>query len=158
MGIRHLGLRGAEILAAAFGHLDRITDASEEELAAAEGVGPVIAKSVHEFFTSERNRQVIEKLRLAGVNFEGPAPPDLPQTLAGKAVVVTGALEGFAREAAIDAVKARGGSSPGSVSKKTAYLVAGREPGGAKLAKASELGVPVLDEQQFVRLLDTGEF
>jgi DNA ligase (NAD+) len=144
-------------VAGAFGHLDRIVDAPEEELAAAEGVGPVIAKSVHEFFSSERNREVIDKLRRAGVNFEGPAGPDLPQTLAGKAVVVTGTLEGLSREAAIDAVKARGGTSPGSVSKKTAYLVVGREPGAAKVSKATDLGVPVLDEDQFLRLLDTGE-
>src|SRR5205807_1526551 len=86
-------------------------------------VALLIAKSVHESFSSERNRKVIEKLRRAGVNFEGPSGPDLPQTLAGKAVVITGTLEGLSREAAIDAVKARGGSSPGSVSKKTAYVV-----------------------------------
>ena len=81
----------------------------------------------------------------------------MKQTLAGKAVVVTGTLEGFSREGAVDAIKSRGGTSPGSVSKKTAYLVVGHEPGAAKLAKANELGVPVLDEAEFARLLDTGE-
>ena len=120
-------------------------------------MGPVIAKSVHEFFALDRNRGVVEKLRKAGVNFEGPEAPDLPQSLAGKAVVVTGTLEDLSREAAIDAIKARGGTSPGSVSKKTAYVVVGREPGAAKLTKAQELGVPVIDEAQFARLLETGE-
>jgi DNA ligase (NAD+) len=155
LGIRHLGGRGAEVLASALGHLDRIIEASEEELAATEGVGPVIAGSVHQFF--EPNRSLVDKLRAAGVNFEGPAAAELPQTLAGKAVVVTGTLEGFSREGAIEAVKERGGTSPGSVSKKTAYLVVGREPGAAKLEKATELGVPVLDEAGFVRLLETGD-
>ena len=156
LGIRHVGGRGAEVLAAAFGDLDRIVGASEEGLAAAEGVGPVIAASVHEFFALDRNRAVIEKLRAAGVNFEGPEGPELPQTLAGLAVVVTGTLDGFSREGAVEAVKARGGTSPGSVSKKTAYVVVGHEPGAAKISKADELGVPTLDEAAFVRLLDTG--
>src|SRR5947207_4679676 len=122
LGIRHVGGRGAEVLAAAMGNLDRIIDASEEELAAAEGVGPVIAASVHEFFALDRNRTVVDKLRTAGVNVQGPDLGDLPQTLAGMAVVVTGTLEGFSREEALEAIKARGGTSPGSVSKKTAFV------------------------------------
>jgi DNA ligase (NAD+) len=154
LGIRHLGGRGAEVLASALGHLDRIIAAPEEELAATEGVGHVIAGSVRQFF--ERNRSLVDKLRAAGVNFEGPAAPDRPQTLAGQAVVITGTLDGFSREGAVDAVKGRGGASPGSVSKKTAYLVVGRDPGASKVAKAAELGVPTLDEAQFERLLETG--
>jgi DNA ligase (NAD+) len=159
LSIRHLGGRGAEVLASALGHLDRIVAASEEELAAVEGVGPVIAHSVAEFFALDRNRVVVDKLRRAGVNFEGPANDhaDLAQTLAGRAVVVTGTLESMSRDAAVDAVKARGGASPGSVSRKTAYLVAGAEPGAAKVAKAEEYGVPVVDEAAFHRLLETGE-
>jgi len=157
LSIRHLGGRGAEVLAEAFGHLDRILEASEEEMAITPGVGPVIAKSVHEFFALDRNRAVVEKLRAAGVNFEGVARSDLPATLAGKAVVVTGTLESMSRERAMEAVKARGGSSPGSVSKKTAYLVAGAEPGQAKVTKAEECGVPVIDEAAFLRLLETGQ-
>jgi DNA ligase (NAD+) len=157
LGIRHVGGRGAEVLASGFGHLDAIIGASEEALAAAEGVGPVIAHSVHEFFALDRNRAVVDKLRVAGVNFEGPAGPDLPQTLAGMAVVVTGTLEEFSRDGALEAIKARGGSSPGSVSKKTAYVVVGREPGAAKVNKAADLGIPTLEEDAFRRLLDTGE-
>src|SRR5205823_8146006 len=110
-----------------------IIQAPEEALAAAEGVGPVIARSVHEFFALDRNRAVVDKLRTAGVNVQGPDLGDLPQTLAGMAVVVTGTLEGFSREEALEAIKARGGTSPGSVSKKTAFVVGGREPGAAKL-------------------------
>jgi DNA ligase (NAD+) len=154
LGIRHLGGRGAEVLASALGHLDRIVDASEEELAATEGVGTVIARSVHEFF--EQNGALVDKLRAAGVNFEGPEAPEVPQTLAGQAVVVTGTLEGFSREGAVEAVKVRGGTSPSSVSKKTAYVVVGREPGASKVARAAELGVPLVDEAQFERLLRTG--
>jgi DNA ligase (NAD+) len=157
LSIRHLGGRGAEVLAEAFGHLDRILGASEEEMAVTPGVGPVIAKSVCEFFALERNRVVVDKLREAGVNFEGVARSDLSPTLAGKSVVVTGTLESMSRDKAVDAVKARGGSSPGSVSKKTSYLVAGVEPGAAKVTKAEECGVPVIDEAAFLRLLETGD-
>jgi DNA ligase (NAD+) len=157
LSIRHLGGRGAEVLAEAFGHLDRILDASEEEMAVTPGVGPVIARSVHGFFALDRNRDVVDKLRAAGVNFEGPARSELPPTLAGRAVVVTGTLESMSRDRAVEAVKARGGTSPGSVSKKTAYLVAGAEPGAAKVTRAEECGVPVIDEAAFLRLLETGD-
>ena len=157
LSIRHLGGRGAEVLAEAFTSMDRILEASEEEMAVTPGVGPVIARSVWEFFALDRNRSVIDKLRAAGVNFEGVARSDLPPTLAGRAVVVTGTLESMSRDRAVDAVKARGGASPGSVSKKTAYLVAGAEPGAAKVHKAESCGVPVIDEAAFLRLLETGE-
>jgi DNA ligase (NAD+) len=157
LSIRHLGGRGAEVLAEAFGSLDRIMEATEEEMAVTPGVGPVIAKSVHEFFALDRNRAVVEKLHAAGVNFQGVARSTLPPTLAGKAVVVTGTLESMSREKAVEAVKARGGASPGSVSKKTAYLVAGTEPGAAKVTKAQECGVPVIDEAAFLRLLESGD-
>jgi len=144
------------VLVRAFGNLDRIVNASEEELAAAEGVGPTIAASVREFFADEQNVDLVERLRIAGLNFDGPAAPDVPQHLAGKSVVVTGTLEGWSREAAEEAIKARGGKSPGSVSKKTDYVVVGEGPGAAKLAKAEELGVPVIDAAAFGRLLETG--
>jgi DNA ligase (NAD+) len=157
LSIRHLGGRGAEVLAEAFGHLDRIVEAGEEEMAVTPGVGPVIAKSVHEFFALERNRVVVDKLRAAGVHFEGVARSELPPLLAGRSVVVTGTLESMSRDKAVEAVKARGGTSPGSVSKKTSYLVAGAEPGAAKVAKAEECAVPVIDEAAFLTLLETGE-
>src|SRR5579859_5084818 len=157
LSIRHLGGTGSQVLARAMGHLDAITAASTEEMARIEGIGPVIAASVHEFFALDRNRLMIDKLRAAGVNFEGPSAPSLPQVLAGMSIVVTGTLEGWSREEAEAAVKARGGKSPGSVSKKTTAVVAGAEPGAAKLTKAQELGVPVLDEAGFGHLIETGE-
>ncbi|HET9444011.1 MAG TPA: NAD-dependent DNA ligase LigA [Acidimicrobiales bacterium] len=157
LNIRHLGGAGAQLLARAFGHLDRIMEAPVEELAAVEGIGPKIATSVHEFFAKAANREVIEKLRAAGVNFTGPEAPRVAQTLAGMSIVVTGTLEGWSREAAEEAVKARGGRAPGSVSKKTTAVVVGEAPGAAKVSKAEELGVPLVDEGAFARLLETGE-
>ena len=157
LNIRHLGGAGAQVLARAFGDLDRILAASVDEIAETEGIGPKIAASVCEFFSSASNREVIEKLRAAGVNFTGPAAPDVPQNLVGKTVVVTGSLEGWSREEAEEAVKSRGGKSPGSVSKKTTAVVVGESPGAAKLSKAETLGVPILDEAGFARLLETGE-
>ena len=157
LGIRHLGGTGSQVLARAMRHLDRIMEASQEELAAVEGVGPVIATSVHDFFAQDANRAVVERLRRAGLNLAGPDAPEEPQTLAGMSVVVTGTLEGFSREAAEEAVKARGGKSPGSVSAKTTAVVVGEAPGAAKLDKARALGIPLLDVEGFRRLLETGE-
>jgi DNA ligase (NAD+) len=157
LNIRHLGPAGAEVLARAFGTLDRIVAGSEEELAATDGVGPVIAASVAGFFALERNREVVEKLRAAGVDFGRVEAPALPQVLAGRSVVVTGTLPGYSREAAEEAIKARGGKAPGSVSSRTTALVAGAEPGQAKLTRAAELGIPVLDQAGFEHLLETGE-
>jgi DNA ligase (NAD+) len=157
LNIRHLGPAGAEALARHFGHLDAITAASVDEVAAVEGIGPTIAASVHGWFADEGNRAVVEKLRAAGVNLEGPAAPRVEQVLAGRSVVVTGTLQGWSRDGAEDAIKARGGKSPGSVSKKTTAVVLGEGPGASKVAKAEELGVPVIDEAAFAHLLDTGE-
>ena len=157
LSIRHLGTTGSQILARHFRHLDRIVSSSVEELSEVEGIGPIIGASVQRFFATPGNQRVVERLRAAGLNFEGPAAPDLPQVLAGKSVVVTGTLEGWSREAAEEAIKARGGKSPGSVSKRTTAVVVGADPGAAKLAKATELGIPVLDEAGFASLLETGE-
>ena len=157
LSIRHLGSTGSQILSRQMHHMDRIMAASAEELSAVEGIGPIIGASVQSFFAVESNRVVVERLRVAGVNFEGPGAPDVPQVLAGLSVVVTGTLEGWSREDAEEAIKSRGGKSPGSVSKKTTAVVAGAEPGAAKLNKATELGIPVIDEAAFARLLDTGE-
>ena len=161
LGIRHVGPTAAVALAAELGHLDRIAGASAEELTAVEGVGPVIAESVRSFFDADRNRVVVEKLRKAGVNLEGPRRPageaaDTALPLAGRTLVLTGGLTGYTRDEAQAAVEERGGKVTSSVSKKTDYVVAGEGP-GSKLDKARELGVPVLDEEAFVRLLETGQ-
>jgi len=156
LNIRHLGGAGAQLLARRFGHLDRIIAATAEEMAEVDGIGPVIAASVSAFLADPRSRALIERLRAAGVNFEGPAAPAAPQVLEGMSIVVTGSLDGFSRDGATEAITSRGGKSPGSVSKKTTAVVVGREPGVSKLAKAEELGVPILDEAAFVELLATG--
>ena len=149
--------------------------ATKEELAAVDGVGPVIGASVERWFDSEPNRAVVERLRSAGLTLEEPggarggagrgaaggdggdAELSEPLTLSGKSVVVTGTLEGFTREGAEEAILARGGKSPGSVSKKTYAVVVGVEPGASKVTKAETLGVPMIDEEGFVGLLKSGE-
>ena len=156
LSIRHLGTNGSQVLARAMGHLDRIMAAPEAEIAVIEGIGPVIAASITRFFSLPRNWQVVDRLRDAGLNFEGPGAPDIAQTLAGMSVVVTGTLQRWSREEAEATIKSRGGKAPGSVSQKTTAVVVGSEPGGAKLAKATELGIPLLDEDAFERLLETG--
>ena len=157
LNIRHVGSTGSQALARSLGSLDRIMSAGEEDLAGVEGVGPTIAASVHSFFEEAPNRELIERLRRAGLNFTGPAATEVAQVLAGRSIVVTGTLEGWSREGAEEAIKTRGGKAPGSVSKKTDAVVVGAEPGAAKLTKARELGVPVLDEAGFSVLLATGE-
>ena len=161
LNIRHLGDTTSELLADAFGHLDRIMEASVEELAEVDGIGPIMAESVYEFFQSEANQDIVEKLRAAGLNFSqgtGQAEAEaLAQTLDGMTIVVTGGLEGYTRDGVGAAIKARGGKSPGSVSSKTTALVVGENPGASKLDKAEKLGVPVLDAAQFQRLMETGE-
>jgi DNA ligase (NAD+) len=158
LGIRHLGPTAAQAVARAFGDLDRVAQATVEELTAIEGIGPVIAQSVRAFFATDHNRRVLEKLRAAGVDLTMPTtapPPGLEPTLAGLTFVLTGTLAGFTRDEAQAEIEARGGKVTSSVSKKTAFVVAGASP-GSKLAKAEQLGVPVLDEAQFVRLIAEG--
>jgi DNA ligase (NAD+) len=155
----NVGWATAQDIARELKHLDRIVNASVEELTEVEGIGPIVAQSVHEFFARDRTRQLVEKLRRAGVNFEGPAPaaaPDVEQTLTGRTFVLTGGLEDFTREGAQAEIEARGGKVTNSVSKKTSYVVVGENP-GSKLAKAEQLGVPLLDEAAFGKLLKEGK-
>ncbi|MGH1505930.1 MAG: NAD-dependent DNA ligase LigA [Acidimicrobiales bacterium] len=157
LGIRHLGPSGAGALAEGFGHLDAIMAASVEEMAAVDGVGPVIALSVADYFASDKAKVLVEKFREGGVNLTGPEKSELPQVLEGKAVVVTGGLENYSRDGAADAIKSRGGKSPGSVSKKTFAVIVGEAPGASKVTKAEDLGIPMLDEAGFEHVLATGE-
>jgi len=162
LGIRHLGQVGSTALARACRDLDGILSADEATLAQVDGVGPVIAASVVAWFGSPVNRAVVERLRAAGLHLSEPggaaagADPTLEQTLEGRSVVVTGTLEGYTREEAEAAVMARGGKSPGTVSRKTFAVVAGRAPGASKVAKAEQLGVPVVPGESFDDLLATG--
>ena len=161
LGVRHLGPAASEALTRTFGSLDNIMAATEEQLAAVDGVGEVIAGTVREWFDQPANQAFVERLRTSGVDFGDPdamaAEPSEPQTLDGKTVVVTGTLAGYSRDGAAEAITSRGGKSPGSVSKKTFALVVGESPGASKLTKAESLDVPVLDEDGFEHLLATGE-
>ena len=162
LSIPEIGQVNAQLLAAAFGNVDSIQEADEESLAAVEGFGPIIAASVRAWFDDPHNCELIEGLRAAGLRMEVGEPDGevadeaLAQTLAGMAVVVSGTLEGFSRDEAKQAIVARGGSSPGPVSGRTAALVAGADPGASKLRKAEASGVPVIDEAAFRELLETG--
>jgi DNA ligase (NAD+) len=167
LGIRHLGPTGARAVAHAFGTLDAIMAADGPTLAAVDGIGAVIAASVADFLAVPTNQSVVERLRAAGVAAEepggaigvggaagesdGPPPP-----LAGLTIVVTGAVPGYTREEAEEAILARGGKSPGSVSKKTFALVVGDAPGASKLKKAEELGIPIVAAEAFDSLLESG--
>ena len=157
LGIKHLGPAASDSLSSAFGTLDVISSASAEELSSVDGVGGVIAESIASWFGKPENKVVIEKLRTAGVEFGHVVTSDEPQTLVGKAVVVTGSLANYSREGAEAAIKSRGGKSPGSVSAKTFAVVLGESPGASKVTKAEQLGIPVLDEAGFEELLRTGE-
>jgi DNA ligase (NAD+) len=156
LGIKGLGPSASESLSVAFGTLDSILAADEVALATTEGVGPVIASSIHRWFTIEANKTFVEKLRRAGVEFGKVEVSRMAQVLAGKAVVVTGTLQRYSREEAELAIKARGGKSPGSVSAKTFAVVVGESPGASKITKAEGLGLPILDDDGFDELLATG--
>lgn len=155
LSIRHVGPTAARALATEFHRLDAIIDASTEQLAAVEGVGPTIAAAVTEWFDVDWHRAIVDKWRAAGVRMADERDESIERTLEGLSIVVTGSLAGFSRDAAKEAIIIRGGKAAGSVSKKTAYVVAGDAP-GSKYDKAVELGVPILDEAGFRTLLATG--
>ena len=157
LGIRHVGERGAQVLADHFGSVDAIEHASLGELEQVREIGPVLAASVRTFFDEPRNRELIEALRAAGVKLIGEAKraPIGPQPLAGKTFVITGEIEGMSREDAQARIEALGGKVTGSVSKKTNYLVVGSEPGASKLEKAQALGTAQLDAKGFLELLNS---
>ena len=161
LGMRHVGKTTAEALAASYPSMDELRAATEEDLAAVEGIGPKIAHSVYLFLRTPDNVAVIDRLQARGVNLADSAAEDaaqLPQTLAGLTFVFTGTLvqSGMTRDEAGAALKARGAKVSGSVSKKTSFVVAG-ESAGSKYDKAIALGVPVLDEDALLRIIETGE-
>jgi DNA ligase (NAD+) len=152
LGIRHVGSQSAQILADHFGSLDALMNAGQEELQAIDQVGPIMAESVYQYFRTARNRTVIDDLLAAGVRPQPPAPKKRTGTLQGKTVVVTGTLRDFSRQQAEQAIREAGGKTSSSVGKKTDFLVVGDEP-GSKLQKARDLGVEVIDEERFKKLL-----
>lgn len=156
IGIRNIGKTTAEALARAFKTMDALMEASEVQLCQVDGIGEVVAQGVEEFFDTKDNRDLIERLREVGLQMAIDESDAKPQTLAGLTFVLTGSLEHYDRATAEELLRAYGAKASGSVSKKTSYVVAG--PGaGSKLRKAEELGVPVLDEDALVKIIETGE-
>ncbi|MFT4394874.1 NAD-dependent DNA ligase LigA [Gordonia lacunae] len=156
LSIRHVGPTAARALATEFGSLEAIEAADIDRLAAVEGLGMTLAQSIHDWFTVDWHRDIVEKWRAAGVSMEDERDESIVRTLEGKTIVVTGSLVDFSRDGAKEAILQRGGKASGSVSKKTDYVVVGESP-GTKADKAEQLGVPVLDEDAFKKLLETGE-
>ncbi len=155
LSIRHVGPTAARALAQEFGSMSAIRAASEEQLAAAEGVGPTIAEAVIEWFKEPWHVEIVEKWERAGVSLEDVRDASVPRTLEGLTVVVTGSLVDFSRDSAKEAILARGGKAAGSVSKKTDYVVVG-DNAGSKADKAEQLGLTILDEDAFKVLLEGG--
>ena len=155
LSIRHVGPTAARALATAFGSLEAIMAAGEEQLADVEGVGPTLAAALGEWFEVDWHRAIVDKWHAAGVRMADERDTDITPTLAGLTIVVTGSLTGFSRDEAKEAIIVRGGKAAGSVSKKTSFVVAGDAP-GSKYDKAVELGVPILDEDGFRALLADG--
>jgi DNA ligase (NAD+) len=152
LSIRHVGPTAAQGLATALGSVKAISEASAEELADIDGVGQIIAESIVEWFGVKWHQEIIKKWEKAGVCMVVQQTEQLPQTLAGLTFVVTGGLESFTRDGISETITAHGGKPSSSVSKKTDYVLVGSDP-GSKLAKAQELGVPVIDEARFKELL-----
>ena len=155
LSVRHVGPTAARALAARFGSLEALRQASLDELSQGDGVGPTIAAAWQEWLEVDWHREILDRWAAAGVRTQDEVTTTAPQTLAGLSVVVTGTLEHFTREGAKEAIVARGGKAAGSVSKRTSYVVVGANA-GSKETKARELGVPVLDEEGFRALLEHG--
>ncbi|MCX5688044.1 MAG: NAD-dependent DNA ligase LigA, partial [Candidatus Omnitrophica bacterium] len=153
LGIRHVGVRSAWILAARFRSLDALVNSEIEELQSINEIGPVVAESVFNFFRTEENKKVIEKLRYNGVNMEEKESYLKSKDLEGKTFVVTGSLESFSRNEIEELIRKRGGNASSSVSKNTDYVIAGKDP-GSKFEKAKELGVRTINEEEFKKLIN----
>ena len=159
LGIRHVGPVAAREIAKVFKTYDSLKAAPLEVLEAIDGVGPVIAQSMFEFARDPESAQRLERLKASGVALVEPeVSNELEQTLSGKAVVVTGSVDGYSRDGAEAAIIARGGTSPGSVSKKTYCVVVGDAPGASKVSKAEELAIPMIPGSEFESLLNTGDY
>jgi DNA ligase (NAD+) len=155
LSIRHVGPTAAHALATEFESMDALRAASEETIAATEGVGGIIAAAVIEWFAVDWHVEIVDKWAAAGVALADERDASIARTLEGLTVVVTGSLQDFSRDSAKEAIISRGGKAAGSVSKNTDYVVAG-DNAGSKAEKAEQLGVPILDEAGFVALLDNG--
>ncbi len=156
LSIRHIGKGVAPDVAAAFGDIEALANATPEQLAEVEGIGPTLVTAITDWFAVDWHRDIVTKWRAAGAQMRDEPKPTREQTLAGLAVVVTGSLDGFTRDTAAEAITSRGGKVAGSVSKKTSFVVVGESP-GSKYDKAVELKVPILTGADAFRvLLDQG--
>ncbi|HVM28552.1 MAG TPA: NAD-dependent DNA ligase LigA [Mycobacteriales bacterium] len=156
LSIRHVGPTAAQDVARQFRSLDAVMAASPEELAAVDGVGPVVAQALHDWFRDEAHRDIVERIRAGGARTADDGADEGPRPLEGVTVVITGTLGTHSRDGATEAVQALGGKVTGSVSKKTDFVVVGADPGASKYEKAVKLGVPRLDDAGFAVLLTSG--
>ncbi|MCW2679808.1 MAG: ligase, NAD-dependent, partial [Frankiales bacterium] len=156
LSIRHVGPTAAQDVARHFRTLDAVMAATPEELAAVEGVGPVVAQALHAWFTDPRHREIVERIRAGGARTEDEGAEEGPRPLEGVTVVITGTLVSYSRDGATEAVQELGGKVSGSVSKKTDFVVVGTDPGASKYEKAVKLGVPMLDDAGLRALLEDG--
>ncbi|MFC1624591.1 NAD-dependent DNA ligase LigA [Candidatus Omnitrophota bacterium] len=152
LGIRHVGVRSAWILSSRFKSIDRIASLGIEELENINEIGPIVARSIYNFFRRKENEKVIEKLKRAGVKVEEKTSLTKGKSLEGKSFVITGTLDNFAREAIEELIRKYGGNASSSVSKSTDYLILGKEP-GSKFEKAKKLGVKIIDEGEFKKMI-----
>ena len=155
LGIRHVGESTAKSLARHFGSLDALLSADEHQILSVNDIGPVVAQSILSFFSDPLNRQLIDQLRDSGIHWQEGEPEQTTDLLAGKTFVLTGTLPTLSRDEARAKIEAAGGKVAGAVSKKTSYVVAGEEA-GSKLTRAEELGIAILDEDMFLKLVESG--
>ena len=151
-GIRHVGVKAAKILAKTYNNIDNLAEADVENLSQVEDIGPIVANSIREFFEQEQTKDLISRLKQAGVNTQRLKEDDEDERFAGKTFVLTGSLEDFSREEASNIIEKFGGKTSSSVSKKTSYVLAG-EDAGSKLTKAQNLGVTIITEQEFADMI-----
>ena len=152
-GIRHVGVKAAKILAKTYNNIDNLAEADVENLSQVEDIGTIVANSIREFFEQEQTKDLISRLKQAGVNTQRLKEDDEDERFAGKTFVLTGSLENFSREEASNIIEKFGGKTSSSVSKKTSYVLAG-EDAGSKLTKAQNLGVTILTEQEFIKMIN----
>lgn len=153
-GIRHVGVKASKILARKYKTIDKLMNASYDELSYIEDIGPVMANSIREFFLQDQTIDLIKRLKEAGVNTKSLEEEIEDKKLEGKTFVLTGTLEKYTRTEASDIIEKLGGKTSGSVSKKTDYVLAG-EDAGSKLSKAQSLGITILSEEDFERLINS---
>ena len=151
-GIRHVGVKAAKILAKTYNNIDNLAEADVENLSQVEDIGPIVANSIREFFGQEQTKDLISRLKQAGVNTQRLKEDDEDERFTGKTFVLTGSLENFSREEASNIIEKFGGKTSSSVSKKTSYVLAG-EDAGSKLTKAQNLGVTIITEQEFADMI-----